>query len=172
VKRYYVVVIATFIIGGCLCWPSQITVTKQQALTALENARGVLGKPYVWAGRGPDEFDCSGLITWSYKQAIGKDAIFRIRGTRASDASMQDLQRFNVVPLLLDEIAPGDIVFITNEHDKVTHGGLFIRWVSKNEFEFVNASSHYGRVVIDTWPVLGTKRDQWFAGAGRLKTAY
>jgi len=53
----------------------------------------------------------------------------------------------------------------------MTHGGLFIEWVddTKTEFRFVNASSYWGRVEIDTWPVEGTKRDQWFVGAGRLQ---
>lgn len=35
-------------------------------------------------------------------------------------------------------------------------------------FEFVNASSYFGEVAIDTWPVDGEKRDQWYVGAGRL----
>jgi len=36
------------------------------------------------------------------------------------------------------------------------------------EFLFVNASAYDGEVVIDTWPVTGKKRGQWFVGAGRL----
>jgi cell wall-associated NlpC family hydrolase len=27
------------------------------------------GKPYVWGGNGPDVFDCSGLVKWSFGQA-------------------------------------------------------------------------------------------------------
>jgi len=27
------------------------------------------GKPYVWGGNGPDVFDCSGLVKWSFAQA-------------------------------------------------------------------------------------------------------
>ncbi len=27
------------------------------------------GKPYVWGGNGPDVFDCSGLVKWSFTQA-------------------------------------------------------------------------------------------------------
>ena len=65
---------------------------------------------------------------------------------------------------------PGDIVFITDNAETITHGGLFIEWVDETmtEFRFVNASSYYGEVVIDTWPVEGEKRGQWFVGAGRL----
>ncbi len=63
---------------------------------------------------------------------------------------------------------PGDIVFITHNGDRITHGGLFIRWISDDQFEFINASSYFGEVVIDTWPRDGDKRDQWYVGAGRL----
>ena len=27
-----------------------------------------IGCPYVWAAEGPDSFDCSGLVTWAYRQ--------------------------------------------------------------------------------------------------------
>lgn len=27
-----------------------------------------IGCPYVWAAEGPDAFDCSGLVTWAYRQ--------------------------------------------------------------------------------------------------------
>jgi cell wall-associated NlpC family hydrolase len=27
-----------------------------------------VGKRYVWGGNGPDAFDCSGLVVWSYAQ--------------------------------------------------------------------------------------------------------
>ncbi|MBP5313687.1 MAG: C40 family peptidase [Eggerthellaceae bacterium] len=34
----------------------------------VDYARTKLGCPYVWGGEGPNEFDCSGLVTWSYRQ--------------------------------------------------------------------------------------------------------
>ena len=35
---------------------------------ALRYALTRVGDPYVWAAAGPDEFDCSGLVVWSYAQ--------------------------------------------------------------------------------------------------------
>jgi len=35
----------------------------------LAAAMGERGKPYVWGGDGPDVFDCSGLVQWSFRQA-------------------------------------------------------------------------------------------------------
>lgn len=35
---------------------------------ALREALTRVGDPYVWAAAGPSEFDCSGLVVWSYAQ--------------------------------------------------------------------------------------------------------
>lgn len=152
--------------------PRQAPVPDAACADALEEALGVIGAPYVWGSRGPDEFDCSGLITWAYKKSLKRDTIFRVGNQQATDASMQDLWQYNIIPLLPTEMLPGDIVFITSEQDRITHGGLFVRWVSDDEFEFINASSYHGQVAMDTWPTSGTKREQWFVGAGRLKVVY
>jgi cell wall-associated NlpC family hydrolase len=39
------------------------------AAAAIAWARTRLGDPYVWGGSGPDVFDCSGLVQWSYAHA-------------------------------------------------------------------------------------------------------
>lgn len=39
------------------------------AKAAVEAALSKLGSPYVWGAEGPDTFDCSGLVQWSYMQA-------------------------------------------------------------------------------------------------------
>ena len=54
-----------------------------------------------------------------------------------------------------EEMRRGDLVFITKTDEKITHVGLFIRWVTIDNFEFVNASSYLGKVVVDTWPRRG-----------------
>jgi len=142
------------------------------AFRALEYALSKEKAAYLLGGRGPDVFDCSGLITWSYKQAVGRDAMFRVGSRVTTDAIINDLWRFNVVLLPMTDMLPGDVVFITNDHDRVTHGGLFVRWINNDEFEFINASSYHGHVVIDRWPIGSTQRGQWLVGAGRLKIVY
>ena len=157
-------------ISGCgVRGPYQTTVPLNLAETALNVALDQVGDPYVWGGQGPDEFDCSGLIIWAYAQVI-PDLKLRIGSEIVEDATQDDLWRYNVLVIPPEQMRPGDIVFITSDPDRITHGGLFIEWVddTKTEFRFVNASSYWGRVEIDTWPVEGTKRDQWFVGAGRL----
>lgn len=66
---------------------------------------------------------------------------------------------------------PGDIVFLSDGTARVTHGGLFVRWVDGETLEFVNASSYFGQVVVDSWPLHGEKRNQRFVAFGRLTLA-
>ena len=42
------------------------TRTVEKAIRAAESQEGT---PYGWGGTGPDAFDCSGLVQWSFKQA-------------------------------------------------------------------------------------------------------
>ncbi len=143
-------------------------VSAREAAAALSEARTQLGQPYEWAGNGPYTYDCSGLIVWAYRQALGQSAIFRWDGEWVRDVTMDAMHRYGTEAVPDDELQPGDIVFITNSSDRITHGGLFVRWISDDQFEFMNASSYFGEVAIDTWPSDGEKRDQWYVGAGRL----
>ena len=57
--------------------PVVTTVKKTSAVTKKRNAivklaKKEIGKPYVWGATGPSAFDCSGLTTYVYKNAINK----------------------------------------------------------------------------------------------------
>lgn len=137
-------------------------------VAALEAALGVTGSPYVWAANGPEGFDCSGLIVWAYRSALGDTRIFLGDHGFQSDMAMDGFYRTGTIPVDPTDLEPGDIVFITSSRASITHGGVFIRWAAPDLMEYLNASSYYGSVVIDTIPVEGRVRGQWFAGAGRL----
>lgn len=170
-KAFLLTIVIMLLVAGCVNRLNQVTLTPDIALTALSYAISVEGKPYVLGGRGPDNFDCSGLIVWAYKQAK-PDISFRVGNEEVPDVAMNNIWRYNTVPLLPDDMKPGDIVFITDSETKITHGGMFIEWVDDSTFRFINASSYYGTVKVDEWPIIGTVRGQWFAGAGRLQTVY
>lgn len=171
VMRIGCVLVALTLLAGCVFNPMPITtVTQEEATAALNASKEVLGLPYVWGARGPSEFDCSGLIVWAYRRAI-PNMMLRIGERKAYDANMGALWRYNTVMIPPQEVQPGDLVFITSREGKITHGGLFQRWFDGEPkyFEYVNASSYYGAVVIDTWPLQGAKRGQWVVGFGRMK---
>lgn len=71
-----------------------------------------LGKPYLWGGAGPDQFDCSGLMQYAWYQA-GVD-IPRV-------AADQDSW---TVPVPLSQLMPGDLVFFGTSD--IHHVGMYI----------------------------------------------
>ncbi len=44
---------------------------KQNKVVALAKAQ--VGKPYVWGATGPYSFDCSGLTSYVYRHALGRN---------------------------------------------------------------------------------------------------
>jgi cell wall-associated NlpC family hydrolase len=69
------------------------------AARAVQYAESRVGDPYVWGAAGPNSFDCSGLVMWSYEQ-VGID-LPHYSGDQYADTthiSMSDLE-------------PGDLVF-------------------------------------------------------------
>lgn len=111
-------------------------------------ARGYLGAPYRFAARGPEAFDCSGLVQRSYA-AVG------VRVPRTS-AQLARVGRA-VSP---DALQPGDLVLFANTRGTIDHVGIF-----SGRGRFLHASSSRG-VVEDA---LGSSWfRQRFAGARRI----
>lgn len=85
-------------------------LTPGSGTSALQAAMTRIGDPYVWGATGPDEFDCSGLVVWAYKQ-IGKTL------PRSSQA-----QAGGGTPVSRDDLQPGDVVLFYND---ASHVGLY-----------------------------------------------
>lgn len=160
-----------FVTGSCDSTGSrstvQIQVTPGQAQSALDAALTRIDCPYEWAGNGPDSFDCSGLVVWAYQAALNDSQIFSDGSSVVSDATMHTLFKHNIVKIKAAEALPGDLIFITNDPEVVTHGGL-VHSLQADSVRFINASSFYNVVLVDEWPLTGTVRGQWIAGYGRL----
>ena len=150
--------------------PNPQPVTTEEAAQALEVAKEYIGTPYTAAGRGPTLFDSSGIITYAYRQVI-PDLRFRTSEWDATyDAPHRLIYYWNIKPLPLEELQPGDLVYLTDGTDIVTHGAFFVDWVEPYEvMRFLDASGYHGEVGIQEWPVNEEKRGQWFVGAGRLE---
>ena len=168
-----VVLLCLLVLAGCSSTPpfqpGQIVLDARTAQNALANAAAKVGCAYLYGGQGPGDFDCSGLAVWSYRQAYPALRLYDGVGVY-DDASADILWRFNVERIATAVLRPGDLVFISSDAERVTHVGLFSRWLSTDTMEIIDASSYYGRVVVEPWPVSGIKRGQWLVGVGRMKT--
>ena len=88
---------------------------------ALTTAMGKLGKPYRWGAAGPNAFDCSGLIKWSFGK-VGRSLprTSRQMATVGTPVRRADLQ-------------PGDLVFF---YKPISHVGIYL-----GNNKMVNAST-------------------------------
>ncbi len=77
---------------------------------ALRTAASQLGKSYRWGGAGPRSFDCSGLTSFSFRQA----------GITLPRSSSQ--QALVGRPVAFGDLRPGDLVFF---HRPVSHVGIY-----------------------------------------------
>jgi cell wall-associated NlpC family hydrolase len=78
---------------------------------AVTNALGKIGKPYRWGAMGPNAFDCSGLVKWSFGNA-GRNLP---RTSRAMASVGTPVSRAN--------LQPGDLVFF---YQPISHVGIYI----------------------------------------------
>lgn len=78
---------------------------------AVQAALTRLGDPYVWAAAGPDAFDCSGLVMWSFQQA----GIFLPHSSQALASGGQ--------PVSMDQLQPGDVI---TYYSDASHVGMYV----------------------------------------------
>lgn len=85
-----------------------------------------VGKRYAWGGVGPDAFDCSGLVYYAARVALGI-TLPRVAADQASAG-------VHVDP---DQLQPGDLVFYANTYQPgISHVGIYIggrRWVTAQD---------------------------------------
>ncbi len=81
---------------------------------AVRAALSRLGRPYVWGATGPDQFDCSGLVKWSYAQA----------GIHLDRTTYQQVH--NGIPVPRAHVRPGDLVFPHAGHVQMAIGNNLV----------------------------------------------
>ncbi len=100
--------------------------TSSKMDNAIELLKKQVGKKYVWGATGPNEFDCSGLVKYIYKEALGKD-IPRVSYDQSKFGQAVDKKDLQV----------GDLVFFdTMNKGRVSHVGMYI-----GNNEFIHASN-------------------------------
>ncbi|MGW4720302.1 C40 family peptidase [Nocardia sp. NPDC004260] len=120
--------------------PLPFAAPKASGDIALDAALSKVGSPYVYGAAGPDAFDCSGLVQWSYRQA-------GIELPRTSGAQLAAGS-----PVSLDDLRPGDLVSFYGGG----HSGLYA-----GDGNVVHASTS-GQPVkvapISSMPIAGARR--------------
>jgi cell wall-associated NlpC family hydrolase len=120
--------------------PANLPAPKGAAAAAVAAAVAQLGKPYVYAGAGPDSFDCSGLTMYAWGQA----------GVSMAHSATLQYTSFPHVPI--DELQPGDLVVFGRPIHHVgiyvgsgtmieaPHTGAFVRYASIYRRDYAGAS--------------------------------
>jgi cell wall-associated NlpC family hydrolase len=92
-------------------YPTPVITGDSLGAQALRFAEEKLGDPYVWGGAGPNDFDCSGLVMWSYEQVgIQLDHFTGDQWNEGEHISRSQLQ-------------PGDLVFFFAD---ISHVGMYV----------------------------------------------
>jgi len=120
-----------FIISGCV--PKKVKISEHLSglrANVVNTSIDLIGKTYKIGGRGPDAFDCSGLVYYAYKRAgLTLPATAEEQGKIGVEVSRES-------------ILPGDLVIFKIKRD--FHVGIMI-----NEREFVHASKSRGVAIDD-----------------------
>ncbi|MFD1484399.1 C40 family peptidase [Lacticaseibacillus baoqingensis] len=90
------------------------TNASSKAAAVIALAKAQLGKPYVWGGKGPSSFDCSGLMYYVFLNAAGKN----IGGYTVAQESAG-------TRISLSSLRAGDLVF-WGSAGATYHVGLYI----------------------------------------------
>ncbi|WP_431957724.1 C40 family peptidase [Nocardia lijiangensis] len=120
--------------------PAPQVAEPSPAAVAVEAARGKIGSDYSMGATGPDAFDCSGLVQWSYEQA----------GVEVPRTSYAQLA--SGTPISQDQLEPGDVVSFYGGG----HSGLYA-----GDGQVIHASTYGTGVVMSpmsSMPYAGARR--------------
>lgn len=107
-KNYYEKIKTNSLSGGTAS-------SNEIANKVIKLAESKLGCKYVWGAKGPNTFDCSGLVYWCYKQ-VG------INIPRSTGGYMPSYSKYKVN---LKDIQPGDVLW-RDDGSGNGHAGLYI----------------------------------------------
>ena len=99
---------------GAISWTDHADCTagvSGDRSTLLALARSYLGVSYLWGGKTPWGFDCSGFVQLLYK----------LTGTSLRRDAWMQHEDGTVVSRCIHEGAPGDLLFFAEGGDRITH---------------------------------------------------
>jgi hypothetical protein len=101
-------------------WPGYAASPDSEAARVLDITRHQVGKPYKYAGIGPDSFDCSGLVWYVFKTAGLADRIGDKR--RGATGYLNWFKANGEISHNLADARPGDILIWGNGK----HAGIYV----------------------------------------------
>lgn len=118
--------------GDFLAAPASASTVGQEAVVLASHEAG---SPYMYGASGPNSFDCSGLVSFVYRQL----GISLPHNTTAQYAAMPHVARSAALP--------GDIVFVHDAAGTITHDGIYagngLMWAAPHTGEVVKRQLIY-----------------------------
>jgi cell wall-associated NlpC family hydrolase len=125
--------------------PGPAPAPSSGAAAAIAYAQAQIGKPYQYAGAGPDSFDCSGLTMMAWAQG----------GVSMSHGSQSQYDSFPHV--LISQLQPGDLVFFGSSGPSNHHVGLYVGNGSMIEAPHTGAFVRYSSIYRPDLVPLGSR---------------
>jgi peptidoglycan DL-endopeptidase CwlO len=128
-----------------------LPVATGRAAIAVAYAESKVGDPYVYAGNGPNVFDCSGLTQEAWKAA-------------GVDIPRTSYDQFNALPHISEsQLQPGDLIYFFGSQPshvaiyigngmyiQATHPGSYVEWASLDP-----SSPYYGNMPVSGYTSVG-----------------
>jgi len=93
---------------------AQRTARQQRVHNAVQVAIAQKGDPYVWGYAGPDRFDCSGLLMYSFQRA----GLAMPRTTSAQYGAMRHIPQ--------SQMQRGDLMYFHDSSGNIYHAAMFL----------------------------------------------
>ncbi|CUS91441.1 C40 family peptidase [Candidatus Kryptonium thompsonii] len=130
-------------------------VKKQNISDIIQTAKRFLGVSYVWGGKTPKGFDCSGFV----------QTVYRINGIQLPRDSDMQWEVGKYIGKNFSKFKKGDLLFFSSDGRRITHVGIF----TGRGKEIIHASGFVRLNSLDKGSGLYSERlERTFVGARRV----
>lgn len=137
----------------------EFLTNETQRSRIIETAEQQLGKPYVWGKHGPNKFDCSGLVYYSYYNAD-------VNIPRSTAEAYYNTYCYHVD--IVEELIPGDLLFVYTWVPRYGRYGIDHIGILTDRNTVIHASYSAGEVVeepidLSLWNRFGRMKPEYGA---------